>query len=337
VSGIPAVRSQVEDSFLLQPPEWLLDCSFVEENAAALALGSLESDEIVRINTHVSWCPNCARFVHESRKTTGYLPFLSPASSPSPSVRSKLFERIQQEQLQAPVVADSFGRSLTIPPSNQFLSAAAPSLSEVFSSSGGSSRKRRINWELIAAPLAAVPLVVALAIVGGWALRTQGQLDDRAAQTQVLQSENELLNARVDLLSNGLDTGSRQRFEFESVDESLGDNVGGNVVALTNGTYAKLSVWSLPTATRSYKVLIETEDGQLQQVGEFDVDQSGDAQVELLLSFPLDQYDSVHVRPVSSNDQSLPNDSLGDRDVLWMDLNTNLGSGGGTEANAIAN
>lgn len=337
MSGISVVRSQTQDGFLYQPPEWLLDCSFVEENASALALGALDNDEIVRINTHVSWCPNCARLVHETRKTVGYLPFLSSAASPSASAKSQLFDRIKQTQQQAPLKVETSGRSLTIPSSQSPFNFESSKAETVFvPGSNGGNRTRRFNWAVFAAPLAAVPLVVALAIVGGWALRTQEQLDDRRTQTQVLQTENADLNAKVSMLSNSL--GPSSSFEFEAADSGFGGNAGGSFVPLVNDHWANLTVWNLPTTSRAYKVLVETEFGQLQQVGEFNVDETGRGQVMLELESPVDQYKSVHVQPVKLSENAIPNDSIADGDVLWTDLNSSLDSnGGGTEANANAN
>ncbi len=335
MSGISVVRSQTQDGFLYQPPEWLLDCSFVEENAAALALGALDSDESVRINSHVSWCPNCARLVHETRKTVGYLPFLSSASAPSSSAKTQLFDRIKQTQQLSPSVTDSSARSLTIPSSQSLfdLERTKPSAPVA---TDGPGQKRRFNWEVFAAPLAAVPLVVALAIVGGWALRTQDQLDDRRTQAQVLQSENADLSAKVSMLSNSL--GPSSSFDFEAADSGFGGNAGGSFVPLVNDHWANLTVWNLPTTSRAYKVLVETESGQLQLVGEFNVDETGRGQVMLELDSPVDQYKSVHVQPIKLAENAISNDSIEDGDVLWTDLNSSLDSnGGGTEANANAN
>jgi len=335
VSGISVVRPQTQDGFLYQPPEWLLDCSFVEENASALALGALDSDEIARINSHVSWCPNCARHVHEIRKTVGYLPFLSSAAVPSASAKSQLFDRIKLGQQQAPLVVETSGRSLTIP-SSQSLFDLENSKPATSVTSNGGNRTRRINWAVFAAPLAAVPLVVALAIVGGWALRTQDQLDDRRTQAQVLQSENADLSAKVSMLSNSL--GPSSSFDFEAADSGFGGNAGGSFVPLVNDHWANLTVWNLPTTSRAYKVLVETESGQLQQVGEFNVDETGRGQVMLELASPVDHYKSVHVQPVKLAENAIPNNSIDDGDVLWTDLNSSLDSnGGGTEANANAN
>jgi len=193
VSGNQDIQPPDQGGLLYQPTDWLLDCSFVEENAPALALGALEPDEATRINHHISWCPGCAKLVHESRKAANYLPFLSPQASPSALVKSALFARIESLQLLEQADPKELWSGI---PSTQPVSsfeAAAVTRRRSFLGvrrKGSAPARRRVNWELIVAPLAAVPLVVALAIVGGWALKTQDRLDSQVAFANDLEDQN---------------------------------------------------------------------------------------------------------------------------------------------------
>ena len=335
MSGHQERRSPNQGGFLYQPAEWLLDCSFVAANAPGLALGALELDEVARINHHVSWCPDCAKLVHEHRKLINALPFLSPQASPSPSVRSALFSRIETLQQLERTNPKELWSSVPATTSIEALESPAASTRRGLLGARQESApaKRRVNWEMIVAPLAAVPLVVALAIVGGWALRTQDRLDSQVARASNLEIENADLVAQVGWLSNTIES---QAFELESVDSALGGAAKGRITARTDTPWAMISVWGLPSSATGYQVLVVTDNGDWIRALEFTPDAAGSAERELKLDAPLDEYTAIHVQPMQSMDRPVTNDSASRQDVLWMDLNSKLGSSPGTEANAKA-
>lgn len=323
------LQSLSPDEMFSQPPEWMLDCQFVEDNAAGLALGALDPSESLRITLHLSWCPNCARLVHEMRKTVGYLPFTSPQAVPTASAKSRLFERINTaEQSVTPTLVNT----LTIPASNvEFIDT--PPAHERSKRQSKRSRvapaRTRHRWEVIAAPLAAMPLVFALAIVGGWALRTQDRHNDLVAQAQAQETEINHLSQQVTLLTNGI--GDSLSFVLVTPDsETGGSSAAGTVTGLVKEPWATLSVSSLPRNADGYQVIVETMDGEPRSAGTFHVKDDGSADIKLDLDRPLQDYRTIHVVTRSAQE----NDSLNTGDVLWTDLESNLGASSGTEANA---
>jgi hypothetical protein len=329
------IRSHTADSVSFQPPEWLLDCQFVEENAAGLALGALEEVERIRIMNHLSWCPLCATLVHEMRKTVGYLPFTSPQAAPPASAKARLFERIASESVPTTSSSSLSLRTITIPTSN-FEMAAQPAARKASGDATPPPGRRSVRWEAMVAPLAAVPLVLALAIVGGWALHTQNRLSDQVAESRTHQSTIAYLTSEITLLNNVLE-GDSSNWYLAAADSAIGGGIGGKLTTLgTDEAYAKLFVWNLPAVSDGYQVILETKDGNMQRAGHFDVDKSGSAVLQLDVQESLGSYRAIHVQPDTESTRSSTNDSIDAQDVLWMDMESNLGSSGGTEANAKA-
>jgi hypothetical protein len=328
------IRSQARDVGIAPPPEWILDCQFVEENAAGLALGTLEADERVRINHHLSWCPMCAQLVHEMRKTVAYLPFISPQATPPASAKQSLIARIDAYRDPIPAQRSEPPKALLGPTTSTIEPKPVSAPSQTGASPRPTRMRRHFNWQLIAAPLAAVPLVVALAIVGGWALHTQSQLNRTADQAHHLETQNADLTDRLTLLNNVLGADRSRWFYLDAANSSIGGNAGGKLTVGVDQGSASLSVWNLPAAKDGYVVLLETKDGQTHRIGSFHVDGSGGAaNVDLDTTTPLDQYRAVHVQAKSGSDLTMMSDSLQPQDVLWVDMESNLGApGGGTEA-----
>lgn len=328
---------------LLFPVESLLDCQFVEENAAGFALGSLSVDEAQRVMQHLPWCPACSRLVHAEQETIGYLAFLAPHASPPARARTALRDRIAADRLagtaRSAATVDEPIRTVTIPAST--IEVISPPVRPAARIDGTGrthkrSGKRRFRWELIAAPLAAVPLVLALAIVGGWALHTQGQLRDEREAAEASESQNAQLLNEVTQLSNMLG-GEQSKWTLSGAHPDLGNSANGRLTTVgVERIWANLEVWNLPKSGDGYQVLLETKDGKLHSVKEFSVDANGYANVKFVVSNPLKLYQAVRIRPVANDQSSTVSDSFAPSDVLWMDLQSNLGTQIGTEANARA-
>lgn len=336
MSSTAASWNQARDSVLARPSDWLLDCSYTEEHAAGFALGTLEPDEQLRVAHHISWCPTCARLLHEARKTVGYLPFLAPQATPPASAKAGLFAKIANERTSI-VAADVpaapeptvglYDDLLRRPLDNWTASDIAPSQRRA--------SRRRFAWDVAAAPLAAVPLVFALAIVGGFALHTQNKLNDQIAYTNSLQDKVAQADDRpapVEIVP----VSTFQKFDLESAGSALGSSSGGTLYASEDQRVLRLSVWSLEP-NQGYDVYVETANGEFQRVSSFRVNPDGTAIVNLTLKNPLDEYRGVHVaRSRDDGESTIPDTTVKPQDLLWRDLDGNLGDVVGTEANLIA-
>jgi len=330
VSSTAGTWHQSQESIFAYPLEGLLDCTYAEENIAGFVLGSLEFEDEMRIVRHVSWCPACARLLHETRKTVSYLPYLSPQSTPSASAMRSLFDRIAADQLLNPAGITSELVPMAVASSFDLMDDPVGHVTASDMKPSKTPRsKRRFSWELVAAPLAAVPLVIALALVGGWAYHTQQRLEDQSAQAQVLKNENAKLVAQVSNIFSPQTT----KYALDSGESLANSEATGKLVVNPSQTSATLYVWDLPQSTAGYEVLVYTSDGTKQNAGDFTVDQNGFARYDLTLSQPLTNFQSIHVQRLSV-DESTANDAGNHSDVLWMDSDTNLGDQRDTEASA---
>ena len=126
----------------------------------------------------------------------------------------------------------------------------------------------------------AVPLVIALAVVGGWAMDLRSQVNQLQLMPNLLSNEN----------------GSM--WEMDPGPNAPASAVG-RVVADDNR--AVLIVSNLSTAENgTYRVLVERGEEML-PAGELTVDEGGDGQTTLDLDQRFADYNSVHVQVVPLN------------------------------------
>lgn len=311
------------------------DCEFVSENVEAHALGALPDDESARIDRHVSTCLRCAHLLDRALAVSALLPFLSKPVAAPEAAHPKLFARIMLDQpAQAaaglpnlnPWQPGDSARSWTIPASKDAYAAslgAAPSIVNA-------PRTRRVKWDAWAAPLAAMPLVLALAIVGGWALNTRSNLQDQQNAMRAVQQENKTLNTQL-LTRPAATTTSDNPMNF-TLDSANSSSAQGAVSQLSNANGVSVKVWSLPSDVKSCKVELETMDGQRVNAGTFPID-NGAGNGTLSLSQPLDSFLTVHIVPLKTAAGGVEGTSS-TSDLLVAQINSNLGRADGTTANS---
>jgi hypothetical protein len=223
-----------------------------------------------------------------------------------------------------PWTAGAPERSWTIPSSKD---AFAPSIV-----ADPSPRRRRVNWDVWAAPLAAMPLVLALAIVGGWALNTRSTLQDQRTAMRLVQQENKTLNAK--LLTYPSPTApavAHTDVELSAVNSS---GAQGALTQLSANGVVALRVWNLPTNVKSCEVDLETMDGRHINGGAFNVDANGSASTTLSLNQPLSTFRSVRVIPVMGASIGDSNGNAAAPELLTAQIGSNLGWPDGTEASS---
>ena len=317
------------------PAAFARECAFVSENVEAHALGALPADEAERVERHVSSCPRCALRLEQSLAITAFLPFLSKPVAVPESVHSRLFESILLDQPAPaasaaplpqlnPWTANEPARSWTIPSSKE-------AFADALGTGSAASQRRRVNWDVWAARLAAMPLVLALAIVGGWALNTRSTLQDQRTAMRLVQQENKTLSAK--LLT--YPTPTAPAVDHTDVELSAADSSGaqGALTQLSANGAVALRVWNLPTNVKSCEVELETMDGQHVNGGTFNVDANGSAFATLSLQQPLSSYRNVRVIPV----MGAANGNAAAPELLTAQIGSTLGwPDGGTEANALS-
>jgi anti-sigma factor RsiW len=318
------------------PSAFARDCAFAAESLEAFALGALPVEDAARVDRHVSSCPRCAHRLDQATGVVAFLPFLAQAAAVPENAFAGILARIDREPVQQspsalphlnPWEADEPARSWTIPSSKD---AYANSISAV-SGIAAASRKRRMNWDVWAAPLAAMPLVLALAIVGGWAMNTRSNLQDQKSALQAANKENQQLTAQLltyPSATAAADESGPADFQLSSMNSS---SAHGALTQLSNSKGVSVEVWNLPANVKKCEVEVETMDGRRTTAGMLTINGNGSGNGTYVLDQPLDLYRYVHVIPVATD----PGDSSAQAaDLLMVQINSNLGETGGTEANS---
>jgi hypothetical protein len=270
------------------------ECAYVQELAAGFALGALDPEDNEKIIDHLAACPPCRWIVSQARQTVSMLAFSSPAAAPPLHAKAALFSRIAQSS-RTPTELPS--PTVTIPASNAD-SRTAPATESRWRlplfGRPDASRPSRLYLPL----LATVPLVLALALVGGFAMTSQADVDDLQAQ---------LLSVRQDLndTQESLDTVDEFRaradtmvYELPGQEGEGSDGARGTVFANPGTNEAVLMVSGLEDEPKDcrYEVWLEGPDGYVVRAAEFGVDSEGRSAVWLNLNQPFDDYTTLHIK-----------------------------------------
>ncbi|HKS83004.1 MAG TPA: hypothetical protein VJR23_15985 [Candidatus Acidoferrales bacterium] len=76
-----------------------------EEDFDLCALGALEGEEKLELETHAAGCASCARKLAEARGRIALLAFSAPAADPAPDVKRRLLDRIHAGSAEASAAA----------------------------------------------------------------------------------------------------------------------------------------------------------------------------------------------------------------------------------------
>jgi hypothetical protein len=280
------------------------DCAIVTDLASGFVFGALDPEERHTVERHCLLCPPCAKLVEQGRQTAALLSFVAHPVKPPAHVKAALFARIAQASAAAATVQST---SLPLMPAAV---GAVPSPPETRSAGrrpsfprlnwdlfGGSSRRA---WPAVAAPLAAVPLVLALAIVGGFALTARSQVDSLRDDLAVSQGESEKLRETLDAMDGFIASDDAQVYSLPANTRGTSSPYG-KVVVNPGSTQAMLVVWKMKATPNNggYQVFLENHMGQRYPAAQFRVDRSGYGIAMLNLDRPLTAYESVHVVPIS--------------------------------------
>lgn len=299
--------------------ETQMDCDAIHDLATGYVLDALEPDEIELVEAHIRDCASCAAHTAELERTVSVLPYLSRRVAPPPDVKAALFSRIAQAQAQP--ASPSEQRSVPAPrrpstvhaipdatPTIPAARTAARKQRGLFGRSSGRSRWAVPgSWRSYSIPVAttAIPLVLALALVGGWAYT----LYDDAVDARVDQN---FMGTFSSLLAGG----DGDLFELTSTASAEGAE--GQFLASLDGSDGILMVSGLQPeqSNQTYEVWIE-EEGQKYRYSTLDVDSSGNGQLLIEVDGTFKRCRGVYI-------QLAPVDGDGGArsDVLWTSLTT---------------
>jgi len=272
------------------------DCAYVQELAAGYALGALDPDDQQRIDDHLASCKACERVIAQALRTASMLPFTSTLASPPPAVKAELFSRIAHSS--RPQRAAVPATSSTIPASYAESTIAPPPQRRWHLPAFARGERGRINLPLLAVPLATVPLVIALALVGSFAMSRQSQVGD--LQAELLSARSDLDDAHEALDTVDGFTASEDAKVYEIPGDGTKNKGGahGKVIANPGTNEAMLMIWRLDNKPKgcTYQVLLESKDGHLKNVAEFGVDSEGHGAAKLSLDEPFNNYMILHIK-----------------------------------------
>jgi hypothetical protein len=345
---------QARPGFHLHSPEPGHDCAYVQELAAPYVMAALEPDEQRRVDRHRNRCLTCEQAIVEAREAVSFLAFSVPIAAPPARTKASLMDRIAQTaqvetRFPQPALAAATATplpTLTIPSSRGALAplpegweAANRSRPLAVSERSGRFSRFRPNWQLIATPLATVPLVLALGIVGVWAMNAQNRLSARSAEVNSLSAEvvalRDELDSTKDVLADVdgfMEAADARRYDMLPTAASA-PNAFGQVIANPGTDQAMLVVKGLSGGHAMYEVLVESNGGSLVPAGELPVGEDGDGMAVLDLAQPFATYRSVHVKPKTDDSSFSNSDSVqvGEPDALFGAIDPALGSSGDTD------
>jgi hypothetical protein len=343
---------QARPGFQRHSPEPGHDCAYVQELAAPYVMAALEPDEQRRVDRHRNRCHTCEQLIVEAREAVSFLAYSVPMIAPPARAKTSLMDRIAQtaqveSRFPQPALAAATALpTLTIPSSRGALAPIPEGWEEANRSRSvpvpgraGRFGRFRPNWQLIATPLATVPLVLALGIVGVWAMNTQNRLSARSAEVHTLSAENVALRDRLDSVNDALadvdgfiEAADAKRYDVVPSATS-NSNAVGQVIANPGTDDAMLVVKGLSGGHAMYEVLLESNSGSLVPAGELPVSEDGAGKTVLELSQPFATYRSVHVKPKTDDGSFGTTDSVsvGEPDTLYGAIDPNLGSTGDTD------
>jgi hypothetical protein len=307
------------------------ECAFVHENAAAHVVLALEPEESVRVHRHIALCPHCASIVHDIEEAVSLLPYAVPLAEPPARVKQSLLSETARLSSTDGEFADPMfpvgpgGRTLTLPASSEGW------LGRRRVARRPNRRRFHPNWEYLVAPLAAVPLVLALAIVGGWAFQTQSELSDRSDEVSELRVANETLAHQLASVTEGMPDIGAQKIALDPVGA---DFAGSASYLLANPDQNAVTVvLRKATGADAFTVICESKDGQLLELGEVAVNEDGNGANSWQLPMPAGRLRSVHIQPAGESDGATA-DGLLIEDVLRVEMADDLGADDGTAARA---
>lgn len=262
---------------------------------AGYALGALEPGERQVIDHHIRTCQQCAERVALDVRTAGMLPFaLASQLKPSPDVKASLFARIAHSQQasaaaalptkQRPVAT----HAMTLPSSRSTTPAANanPAAEGAAVPHLAARAPARTNWMTA---IVAAPLLLALVVVGSWSLQLRSQL---SSQSATLSSQaDELTSLKASLANFG--AGDVQEYQLQP--QAGAPQAEGQLLLSSNQKDAIVRVDLNTQQASGSAVILMNNNGKIEPLGEVELDERGQGQVNVSFDEPLSQGQSIQI------------------------------------------
>ena len=312
------------------PPTSASDCRLVDETLDEYMLGVADPSQRDAVERHLFRCRPCSELIASYHQTVAALALAVPLATPPVSARTALLTRIAATPQSAAPVASVFSGRLdafktpTLPSSALGVTSAVLAPSQMASPSAW--------WKVYAAPLATLPLLLALGLLGAWGFNNYAKLNDA---NDVIAQQDQTIAA----LSDYSNPDDQQAMQLAFSQSSLLYNLtscGPTPSASSWGTMradpitgqAALQVTGL--AAGSYSVLVQPQDGSMVQKATFDVESDGAATIALNLGEAVSDFQSLHIRPNSEITETDVAIDVDVADVLMTALGPGINQNSGT-------
>jgi hypothetical protein len=158
-------------------------------------------------------------------------------------------------------------------------------------------------WRIYAAPLATLPLLLALGLVAAWGFNNYSQLHDTKGEVaqrdlQIARLSSQLSNENNQGVANLMSSQSAKRYVLTPEVTSGGEIAQGILYADSQSDQAALQVSGLPAGT--YSVVVQLQNGDMVPKTEFEVGTEGSATTLINLGSQVTDLTSVHIRPTTT-------------------------------------
>ncbi len=265
----------------------------VDDLAAGYALDALDPAECAAVERHARSCPRCAGLVAAQRRAAGLLAYAAPLAQPDPAAKAELFTRIAhvkravaEERLPAWNSQRSLPPTLTIPASRSVPAAAPPITAPASFDRAGGPRPHRRWWTSWASAVLTVPLLVALAVTGTWAMQLRAEVDERGDRMSGLET----------LLEGAFgDAGSVSDIYQLSPGPAAKDAKGWLATDTELGTATFYMKNDEARPGQTYE-LSGNADGTIVRLAEVELDERGRGSATFKIDRPLTEYRVVRVK-----------------------------------------
>lgn len=268
-------------------------CRTVEELLEAYALHSLDPHDESMVDRHLVECSRCAEIVAGYESVAAMMALTVPQIAPPIGTRAALLEQVRAlpPASSRPRTATSIDtlRTPTLPASTTPNPTLAPASNPSW-------------WRVYAAPLATLPLLLALGLVGAWGLNNYLQLEETRADIASRDLQIQRLWNQLDTddqsISQVLMSPASKRYLMSPEVASAGNDAAGTLIADPMTERAVLQVNGLDAGI--YSIIVQTQDGAIVPQGEFVVGTEGVATTLVDLDTQVSNLRSVHIRPTTS-------------------------------------
>lgn len=274
------------------------DCWLVGESIDEYVLGVLDPNRVVTVERHLLSCASCAALVASFQQTAAALALSVPQVQPPDRVKTKFMAEIARTHQAPSAPQPVYAGELDV-----FRTATLPASSPLAAQQPVPMESPAPWWRVYAAPLATLPLLLALGLVAAWGMNNYSQLNHSQVELASRDMQIALLSSQLSTdnsqgVAEVASSPSSKRYTLAPEDATSGDRAQGTLIADPQSQQAVLRVTGLSAGT--YAITMRLQDGSSVPKGEFFVNASGSATTLLQMGSEVSSLESVHIRPTAS-------------------------------------